>query len=218
MGFSCPTNRGSITTLPLRYSKKFLGIRTVLVGSVACTDSGLPMRCLIIDDDASPRLLMERLITSAGHRAHAVSTGAAALRALETQGYDVAIVDLEMPGLSGADTITRMRRVAPELRVLVVSGYEDRRHVLAALAAGADGYLLKDELHESLSRSVAEVRAGHSPLSPRVAAVVVRQARRAPSEPPSDQPSTVARVRYNPRLGKGTGPVAALGDDSDDDQ
>jgi DNA-binding NarL/FixJ family response regulator len=176
------------------------------------------MRCLIIDDDDSPRLLMERLITGAGHRVHAVSTGAAALRALETQGYDVAIVDLELPGLSGADTILRMRRVAPELRVLVVSGYDDRRHVLAALAAGADGYLLKDELHESLGRSVAEVRAGHSPLSPRVAAVIVRQARRAPSEPPLARPSAVARVRYNPRLGKGTGSNPALDDETDDDR
>jgi len=175
------------------------------------------MRCLIIDDDDSPRALMERLITGAGHRATVVSTGKDALRALEVEGYDVAVVDLEMPGLSGAETIIRMRRLSPGLRVLVVSGYADRRHVLAALAAGADGYLLKDELHEALGRSIAEIRAGLAPLSPRVAAIVLRQARRAPTEPPVRSQTAVARMRHNPRLGKGTGSHSPVRDDSDED-
>ncbi|RMH39889.1 MAG: response regulator [Deltaproteobacteria bacterium] len=173
------------------------------------------MRCLIIDDDESPRTLMARIVTDAGHRAIAVASGDAAMAALRDHGFDVALVDMEMPGMDGADTIARLRRLAPGLRVLVVSGYEDRRHVMSAFEAGADGYLLKDELHESLRKSLDAVRAGHAPLSPRVAAVVLKQVRRrAGSEPPPTHERVrealglgrpIARLRKNPRLGAGTG-------------
>jgi DNA-binding NarL/FixJ family response regulator len=65
----------------------------------------------------------------------------------------------------------------PEIRVLVVSGYGDRNHVMAAIEAGADGYILKDELGDSLADSLQEVRAGHTPLSPRVARLMLSKLR-----------------------------------------
>ncbi len=180
------------------------------------------MRCLIIDDDESPRLLMHRLITGAGHRATSVPSGEAAVQALELTGFDIALVDMEMPGMDGAEAIARMRKVAPDLRVLVVSGYEDRRHVMSAFEAGADGYLLKDELHESLRKSLDAVRAGHAPLSPRVAAIVLKQVRRRlGSEPPVSRARVeralglqpLARLRTSRRLGLGTGSHEPIDDD-----
>lgn len=141
------------------------------------------MRCLIIEDDESPRLLMARLIEGAGHRATLTATGDEALAAARRDTYDVAIVDLELPGMTGAQTIAALHHMAPSLPVLVVSGYDDRRHVLDAIDAGAAGYIVKDEIVDSLTRSLQEVRAGHSPMSPRVAGIVVRQLRRATSEP-----------------------------------
>lgn len=135
------------------------------------------MRCLILDDDETPRVLMERLINRAGHRATAVGEFARALEVIEEEEFDVAIVDMEMPDTSGETAIAELRRIRPELRILVVSGYSDRRHVLAAFDAGADGYILKDELGDSLSTSLQDVRAGNTPISARVAAVVVRQLR-----------------------------------------
>jgi|GEM_PF-3262013 len=166
------------------------------------------MRCLIIDDDPSPRALMERLINSAGHRSRSVSSGPEAIAALTNDRYDVALVDLEMPGMDGAATIESLRAVAPELRVLVVSGYDDRRHVMAALDAGANGYIVKDEIGESLTKSLQEVRAGHSPLSPRVAAVIVRQMRKSRGTtvpPPRPATPTEERRRVTLRFGYGTG-------------
>ena len=135
------------------------------------------MRCLIIDDDDSPLALMERLLTRAGHRALACRSADAGVAAARLTRFDVAIVDMEMPGKSGPVTIAELRRVDPQLRILVVSGHDDRRHVLAALEAGADGYLLKCELSESLPSSLQEVCAGHTPLSPRVAAIMIKQLR-----------------------------------------
>jgi DNA-binding NarL/FixJ family response regulator len=152
------------------------------------------MRCLIIDDDESARILMERLIARAGHRAETVSSCDNALGALRDDDFDVAIVDMEMPGSSGPETIERLRVVRPLLRVLVVSGHDDRRHVLAALESGADGYLLKDDLSEHLAMSLHDVRAGATPLSPRVATIMLRYLRKMLSDKVADA-SPLARIR-----------------------
>jgi DNA-binding NarL/FixJ family response regulator len=135
------------------------------------------VRCLIIDDDESPRVLMERLVTRAGHRVTGCASPMAGIEAVTMQPFDVAIVDMEMPGMDGAALIGELRRVVPEIRVLVVSGYGDRNHVMAAIEAGADGYILKDELADSLADSLQEVRAGHTPLSPRVARLMLARLR-----------------------------------------
>jgi DNA-binding NarL/FixJ family response regulator len=155
------------------------------------------MRCLIVDDDESPRALMEVLLSRAGHRATAVPSGDAALEAVRHDSFDVAIVDMEMPGRGGAATIASLRALEPGLRILVVSGYDDRRRVMAALEAGADGYLLKDELSESLSESLQDVRAGYTPLSSRVAAIMLRQLRKGLSNQP-DGAAAIGRIRARP--------------------
>jgi DNA-binding NarL/FixJ family response regulator len=152
------------------------------------------MRCLIIDDDETPRTLMESLITRAGHHATVAADGDAGLRAMAAERFDIAIVDLELPGRTGASTIASLRALNPHLRILVVSGYDDRRHVMEALEAGADGYLLKDEVVESLFGSLQDVRAGYTPLSSRVAAIMLRQLRKSHG-PSVVQATTLARIR-----------------------
>lgn len=152
------------------------------------------MRVLVIDDDPSPRDLIERLIRRAGHRVTAVGTDFAAVRAMATERFDVAIVDMEMPGKDGPAMIEALREYDPDLRILVVSGYDDRRRVLAALDAGADGYLVKDEVVEALSSALQSVRAGHTPLSPRVATIMLRQLRKA-AQRPSSNGAEIAKIR-----------------------
>jgi len=152
------------------------------------------MRCLVIDDDPSPRQLLERLIRRAGYSVTAVGTDFAAVRAMATHRFDVAIVDMEMPGKDGPATIEALREYDPDLRVLVVSGHDDRRRVLAALEAGADGYIVKDEVVEALLPALQSVRAGHTPLSPRVATIMLRQLRKTERPSPSDSVQ-LARLR-----------------------
>jgi DNA-binding NarL/FixJ family response regulator len=122
---------------------------------------------------------MERLLVRAGYRATSCASPMEGLEAAAQGTYDVAIVDMEMPSMDGAAVITELRRMLPTLRVLVVSGYGDRRHVMAAIEAGADGYILKDELSESLPGSIQDVRAGYTPLSPRVAALMLSRLRQS---------------------------------------
>ena len=132
------------------------------------------MRCLVIDDNAEARFLSERILRRNGYRAVCVSGGTAALKAATEERFDVALVDLGMPDMSGTDTIRELRKLDGRIRILVVSGFGDRSHILAAIEAGADGYLLKDELGDQLGRALQEVFAGNSPLSPRVGSVLVK--------------------------------------------
>ena len=120
---------------------------------------------------------MERLLARAGYRPMSCASPMERLEAAAQGPYEVAIVDMEMPGMDGAALITELRRISPGIRILVVSGYGDRRHVMAAIEAGADGYILKDEISESLPGSLQDVRAGYTPLSPRVAALMLSRLR-----------------------------------------
>jgi CheY-like chemotaxis protein len=132
------------------------------------------MRCLLVDDDPDSRHLVERVLRGLGHRVMAVNSGAAAVAALGDERFDVALVDLEMPGMNGVDTLRVLREQDGQMRLLVVSGRDDRHHVLEALRAGADGYLVKDELADGLGRALQDIAAGKSPLSAGPAAIVVR--------------------------------------------
>lgn len=150
------------------------------------------MHCLLIDDDESPRTLMTVLAKHDGHRVTAVASCEQAISAIKGGFFDLAIVDMEMPGPDGASTIAELRQVQPDLRVLVVSGHDDRRYVLAALEAGADGYLLKDDVSELLTATMRDVVAGYTPLSPRVASTSVRHLLRTLGRP-------VVEARSEPR-------------------
>jgi DNA-binding NarL/FixJ family response regulator len=130
-----------------------------------------------VDDDESQRELMLRILRGDGHRVVTAPDLESAAESSEAAACDVVLLDLELPGVRGADAIVASRAIAPRARVLVVSGHDDARHVLAALEAGADGYLLKGDLGDTLPDALQAVRAGHAPLSPRVAAIALRRLR-----------------------------------------
>lgn len=132
------------------------------------------MRCLVVDDDPDVRSLVERILRARGMRVECADGANAALAAVARERFDVALVDLGMPGTSGAELLRELRAWHRDLRLLVLSGFDDRRHVFEALEAGASGYLVKDEIADRLVASVQEVAAGFSPLSSRVGAVVVK--------------------------------------------
>jgi DNA-binding NarL/FixJ family response regulator len=137
-----------------------------------------PMRCLVIDDDPRDRELVERIVARAGHQSVSASDGEAGVSLAKNEAFDVAVVDLGMVGLSGVETLRLLRRECPTLRLLVVSGFDDRIHILDAVGAGADGYVLKTEVPSRLGSAIEEVAGGGGPLSARVARVVLEEMRR----------------------------------------
>jgi CheY-like chemotaxis protein len=168
------------------------------------------MRCLVIDDDHDTRALVERMLTRLGHRVTAVETGLEAVAALGAERFDVALVDLMLPDMSGSETLRTLRQVDGTMRLLVVSGRDDRHHVMEALMSGADGYIVKDELSARLAGALQEVIAGRSPLSAGPASILVkalsgRLPPSARSTPPEGTPQLSERPASEPSANRRRG-------------
>ncbi|MFT3811839.1 MAG: response regulator transcription factor [Acidovorax sp.] len=99
----------------------------------------------------------------------AVDSGRAGLAMLDLQRPDVLLVDLRLPDLNGVEIIRHAAAHHPGCDVLVVTMFGDEEHVVASIAAGATGYLLKDASAERIIASIHELRAGGAPISPGIA-------------------------------------------------
>jgi DNA-binding NarL/FixJ family response regulator len=99
--------------------------------------------------------------------------GAAALREVAAREPDVVLMDLSMPGVDGVEATRRIMAEHPGVKVVVLTSFSDRDRVNDALAAGAVGYQLKDCEPAELIGAVRSAAAGHAPLDPRVARVLL---------------------------------------------
>jgi DNA-binding NarL/FixJ family response regulator len=130
------------------------------------------IRVLIADDHPlvreaiKTRLSVEDDLTVVGE----ASDGARAVESGRTLAPDLVVLDLHMPGLSGSELVSAMRAAAPASRILVLTGSLERRMVRDVLAAGADGYVLKEEETEDLVSVLRRVAHGERHVSPRIAA------------------------------------------------
>ena len=93
------------------------------------------------------------------------SSGADGVRVVQSTSPTLVITDLTMPGGSGLRTIDKLRAVCPNLRVLVLTASRTDEYIVAALSAGADGYVLKDASRAELLRAIRSVIAGRKYFS-----------------------------------------------------
>lgn len=101
--------------------------------------------------------------------------GAEALAQTSRLKPDVLLLDLFMPGLSGLEVISKVKRLQPQLHVLVVTGMLDDETVLQALQQGAAGFLPKTASPDDLVQAIRAVSKEGMPIHPQVASVVVRR-------------------------------------------
>ena len=99
--------------------------------------------------------------------------GAEAVRLILEHQPDVVLLDLRLPELSGIEVMRRVRGLAPRTRFLVLTTYDTDEYIAPALAAGAQGYLLKDAEPEELFRAIRALAQGGAALEPKVAARVL---------------------------------------------
>jgi DNA-binding NarL/FixJ family response regulator len=86
---------------------------------------------------------------------------------------DLVIMDIEMPGMSGIQAVRQIRQYYPTLPVLMLTVFDDNKHVFDALRAGASGYLLKKHIATRLYSAIEEILSGGAPMSPSVARMVI---------------------------------------------
>ena len=101
--------------------------------------------------------------------------GAQAMLLIEQHRPDIAMLDIRMPEMTGIEATRRIEVQFPQVRVLILTAYDDDPYVFALLQAGADGYVLKTASADELIRAVRTVHAGQSALSPEITSKVVRQ-------------------------------------------
>jgi DNA-binding NarL/FixJ family response regulator len=147
------------------------------------------IRILLADDHAVVRQGIRQFLEEAGDIAVVAEAGdgAQALRLVEAHQPDVAVLDIRMPEVTGVEVARRIKERFPQVRVLVLTAYDDDPYVFALLQAGADGYVLKTASGDELVRAVRTVYAGETALSPEIAGKVVRQATRRRPEGAADQ-------------------------------
>lgn len=107
---------------------------------------------------------------------------------------DVILMDLNMPRKSGVDAITEIVQENPKSKILVLTGFADDEEVLAAIRAGAIGYLLKDTPSEELRQAIRAVYDGQSSLHPSIAHKLIEEFRRPP-DPPIKMPHLTDREK-----------------------
>lgn len=115
--------------------------------------------------------------------AHAVCTLAQGLRLLDLPPADVLLVDLGLPDGSGIDMIAAATLRWPTCAIMVNSTFADQAHVMAAIDAGAVGYLLKDSAAHDIMEEIRHLLAGGSPISPLIARQILKRFRGVGAEP-----------------------------------
>src|SRR5271157_1854899 len=96
-----------------------------------------------------------------------------ALQQLPNDNPDVVLMDINMAGMDGIECVKRLKTLAPQIQILMLTVYEDTNQIFKALAAGATGYLLKRLEPEELLQAIRDVHAGGSPMSNSIARKVV---------------------------------------------
>ena len=147
-------------------------------------------RVMVVDDHPMWRDAVERDLQAAGFDVVAVAAdGHQALARFPAARPDVVVLDLQIPGPNGVEVTDQVLKQDPSARVLILSASGEQPDVLAAVKAGATGYLVKSASREELLAAVRRVAAGDTVFTPGLAGLVLGEFRRlaeGPSEPEGD--------------------------------
>jgi DNA-binding NarL/FixJ family response regulator len=132
---------------------------------------------LLVDDHAVVRAGLAQLLATVDDvEVAGQATGGEEAVALASElRPDVVLMDLSMPGMGGAEATRRLLAVRPEASVVVLTSFTEREGIVAALDAGATGFLLKDADEAVLVAGIRAAAAGGAPLAPSAASVLLAE-------------------------------------------
>jgi DNA-binding NarL/FixJ family response regulator len=135
------------------------------------------VRVLIADDHGIVRTGIRHLLEQQTDMevAGEAEDGREAVRLAEQLSPDVVVMDLAMPNLNGIEATAQIVKSSPNIRVIVLSMYDDEEYLVRALTAGVKGYLLKDTAQLDLVRAIRAVVTGRSFFSPTIAQKLVEE-------------------------------------------
>jgi two-component system KDP operon response regulator KdpE len=158
------------------------------------------VRVLVVDDEAAIRRALRPPLVELGFQIAEASRGEEALQLLHSSSFDVVLLDINMPGIGGIETLRRIRAFAPRLPILMVTVREGEEEKVEALELGADDYITKPfSVRELIARIRTAVRRVHAPARAEDAPIEIGEIRLTPSRrsvTKGGQPVHLTRKEY----------------------
>ncbi len=147
------------------------------------------IRILIADDHAIVREGLKKVLTEAfpGVVCEEAEDGPAALRSCERQAWDLLILDLAMPGMSGLDVLVRLKESRKKIKTLILSIQPEVMYAKRAFRLGAAGYLTKQSAPQELAKAVRKILSGGRYVSAALAEELVAELAAASETPPHEK-------------------------------
>lgn len=145
-------------------------------------------RVLIVEDLSETRRWLAEIVTTAfpGCEIHEAASMRAGIGQVAARDFDVALIDLGLPDGSGLDVLRNLRLLRPQTICVVTTVMGDDASIVGALSAGAQGYLLKEQPQDLLTRQLRQMAEGIPALSPSVARRIMEHFRRTGPAAPDD--------------------------------
>jgi DNA-binding NarL/FixJ family response regulator len=117
----------------------------------------------------------------------------AAIKKLTKDDPDLILIDITLPGMSGIQGISKIKRINPEIKILVVTVHDDNENVFNAFCAGAIGYITKDADYKELIDAIEQVFYGGAPMTPKIANKIISSFHTNPKTPLTTRETEVLR-------------------------
>jgi DNA-binding response OmpR family regulator len=111
---------------------------------------------LIVDDDLGVRVTVQKILSRSGYEVMTAAGGDEALQLVKEKAFDLALVDLIMPGIDGIETMRRLREISPETVIIMLTAHGTMESAIEALRLGAHDYLVKPCPEQALKSCVEE--------------------------------------------------------------
>jgi DNA-binding NarL/FixJ family response regulator len=147
-----------------------------------------PQNVWLIEDNASLCRTVARAVRAipgfaCGATFERCEEALAQLAAPQTSPPDIILLDVGLPGMNGLDGIARLRAIAPQAQVVILTVFDEDEKIYRAICAGASGYLLKGTPMDELALALEQVARGGSPMTPRIARRVLEMFSRLAPRP-----------------------------------
>jgi len=142
----------------------------------------MPISVSIVEDSEKLRGTLSRVLNRADGFRCVSQYGSAeeALKELPEVKPDVVLMDINLPGMNGVECVQKLKHILPGTQVMMLTVYEDTENIFNALAAGANGYMLKRTSSKELLEAIQEVQRGGSPMTMHIARKVVQSFQKGP--------------------------------------
>jgi DNA-binding NarL/FixJ family response regulator len=168
--------------------------------------NGMAITISIVEDNRGTRESLAELCNETAHlRCVGVHpTGEIAVRKIPIDKPDVALVDINLPGMSGIECVTKLKAQLPALQILMLTTYAETDLIFNSLRAGANGYLLKNRPASELISAIEQVHLGGAPMTMQIARKLVEYFQKAPQPSPELEKLTKREQEILALLSKGS--------------